>query len=421
MSISTSLGLRRALSIAALATLTSSSITVGAQDAAALNNAKMLFNAGTQAYANANYIDAIKLFRAALAVVPRATILFSLAQAERKQYFAGDHDEALLKSAVMHFRQYLGEVKEGGRRADATTALAELEVHLPPSGSAAPAPAPAPPAMQETQLAISTNADEATAWLDGQPSTMWPLVKTVAPGKHHVKVSAPGYFDDERDVPAVPGVTFPVNVELREKPALVQFRATDGADVSIDGKFVGTTPFARPVELAPGGHVFAVTKNGYKAFTYSARIERNTTLSIPVVFERTGQRTTSFVLLGSGGVSIVAGGVFTALAFGQQSRAQRILDAKARGNIDGPDLGTYNDAVDQRDRWKNVATITFGAGAVLAAMGTALFFLDKPSVALPAPPPEAPPKPAPAKQEMEMGAAPIFGPGMYGAGVFGRF
>jgi hypothetical protein len=320
----------------------------------------------------------------------------------------------------MHFRQYLAEVKEGGRRADATTALAELEVHLPSSGTTTPPPTTTAPA-QETQLAISTNADAATAWLDGVSSAKWPLVKTVARGKHHIRVSAPGYFDDERDVPAVPGVTFPVNIDLREKPSRVQFRAPDGAEVSIDGKFVGTTPFARPVELAPGGHVFAVTKNGYKPFTYSARTERDTTLSIPVVFEHTGQRTTSYVLLGGGAASILAGGVFTALAFGQQSRAQRILDAKARGNIGDGDLAAYSDAVDQRDRWKSVASVTFGAGALLAATGVALYVFDRPSVALPAPPPEAPPKPAPAKQDMEMGAAPIFGPGMYGAGAFGRF
>jgi hypothetical protein len=419
--------MKRIVSVAfALSVMCSASASFAQAPDASVEQAKMLFNAGTQAYAKANYTDAIKAFVAAYQMAPRPTILFSLAQAERRQYFATENDQELLRTAIGHFRQYLNEVKEGGRRADAVAALGELEAHVPAGTTPAPAPTPAPVAPpQETQLVVSTATPNATVWLDGEKADSVPLIKNVQPGKHHIKVSADGYFDDERDVTAVKGVPLPVDVPLREKPALVSVSAPDGSDVAIDGRFIATTPLNRPIEVAPGAHLFAVTKNGYKAYTSSMRLERNQHANVAVHFDKTPQRVTSLVLLGTGAASVVAGGVFTVLSFSQQSKAQKVLDQRNTQNILPSDVQAYNDAVDARDRWKTVAMFTYGAGAALIVTGGVLYLFDRPQVTAPAPEtPDNAPKPAPEapKKDMEMmGAAPIVGPGMLGAGVFGRF
>ena len=44
----------------------------------------------------------------------------------------------------------------------------------------------------------------------------------------------------------------------------------DGADIEIDGSFVGNTPSA--VEAAPGDHVVIVTKSGYKPWERKLKV-----------------------------------------------------------------------------------------------------------------------------------------------------
>jgi len=44
----------------------------------------------------------------------------------------------------------------------------------------------------------------------------------------------------------------------------------DGADIEIDGSFVGNTPSV--VELAPGDHVVIVKKSGYKPWERKVKV-----------------------------------------------------------------------------------------------------------------------------------------------------
>ncbi len=43
----------------------------------------------------------------------------------------------------------------------------------------------------------------------------------------------------------------------------------DGADIEVDGNFVGSTPSA--LELAPGDHTVAVKKSGYRTWQRKMR------------------------------------------------------------------------------------------------------------------------------------------------------
>src|SRR5262245_22479582 len=97
-----------------------------AQSRQDLERAKASFQAGATAYAVGEYLAAIQALEAAYAITPSPAIAFSLAQAERRQYFVG-HERPHLDRAIALFRQYVDQVPSAGRRADALDALSQLE------------------------------------------------------------------------------------------------------------------------------------------------------------------------------------------------------------------------------------------------------------------------------------------------------
>lgn len=60
---------------------------------------------------------------------------------------------------------------------------------------------------------------------------------------------------------------------------------TTGAEISIDGKLVGTLPLPKPLRLKPGKHTLKLTKKGYTQYLDVFRIRRGrrTTLSIDLL------------------------------------------------------------------------------------------------------------------------------------------
>jgi hypothetical protein len=363
-------------------------------------------------------------FTQAEALAPRPAIVFSLAQAERKGWYVDKRPEDL-EHAIQHYHAYLDQVPTGGRRADAADALSELEpiaARMTPQEAAAAASAPAQEA--KTRVMVTTAVEGAKGSLDGGPLEDMPLAEEVKPGKHHVKVVADGYADQERDFVASQGIVSPLDVPLAEKPALLTLQTTASATVSVDGRPIGSTPMDRPAEVSAGNHFVALTKNGYKAFTREVTLARGKETRVPVELETSGQRKVAWVVLATGVGGLVAAGVFTGLALAAQGNAQNVLDAQARGNIPASDVPSYQSDVSQRDQWRTAAIIAYGASAGVLAAGAALWLFDKPSVEAAGPPAEAPPKPQdqPTKHnDMDMvGVAPWVGPGAAGVVLRGR-
>src|SRR5450432_522752 len=160
--------MRRALlSLAMLVTLAA---PAHAQD---VEQAKALFLAGAAAYEKHEYGAAIQAFEGAQRLAPRAPIVFSLAQAHRRQFYVdgnADHQRA----AIDLFRDYIKQVPTGGRHDDAMRALQEL-------GALAP---------QHTHdvASVSINSSGtpgARIALDGATAVDAPLIGPVTAGKHH--------------------------------------------------------------------------------------------------------------------------------------------------------------------------------------------------------------------------------------------
>lgn len=401
------------------------------QDAASVELARSLFNAGAQAYSVGKYAAAIKAFEQAYRLAPRPTIAFSMAQAHRRQYVLTKQPENL-RGAVKYYREYTSKVEQGGRVDDAASALAELEplvAKLDAASPTGPAPEsqPAPPSKSlAAQLMVSPAVTEAMVSLDGAPPSPVPFIKDVDPGKHKLKVTADGYFDYERELDVKPGAVVPVlDVPLREKPARLTIQCQPGADVSIDGRLVTTTPLLSPLDLPGGRHFIAVTKGGHKPFSQDIDVKRGEAKTLTFKLETTAQRIISYTSLIGGGVSAGLGVVISLLALGEQAKAEQILAAKSRHNITTEDVDAYNNARTQRDELRQGASALLGTGVALMGGGLLLYVFDStPAVAPPARSDDGskkPGAPAPSQPTMEIGAAPLVTPGFVGGSIVGRF
>lgn len=345
-----------------------------------LEQSKTLFNAGAQAFAAGQFTAAIQAFEESYRLTPKPAILFSMAQAERRQYFIDKRPE-WLRRAITHYRTYLEQVDKGGRRADAAQALAELEPLAARLEGQPSAPATAAPPA-ETRLMVSTPTKGAEVWVDGQRAAELPLIDVVKPGKHALRVTAPGFFDETREVVAVQGGLVAVDVALRERPATLTIVAPRGAEVSVDGRPQGATPIA-PLDLAPGLHTVTLTLNGHHAHTEEVDLSRGEARELRTGLRKTGQRKASYAVIAAGAGGLVTGGVLTYLALGRQRQAEDTLASLETRNVEAHKLDAYDKDRAARDRYRTGAFVAYGAGAAVLTVGALMYAIDQPSVTAP--------------------------------------
>ncbi|MGE0323378.1 MAG: PEGA domain-containing protein [Polyangiaceae bacterium] len=398
-----------------------------------VQKARTYFNAGAQAYEAGEYLAAIQAFDQAYKYSPRPAILFSAAQAYRRQYFI-DKNAQNLQLAIKNYRSYLSKVAEGGRRADAAQALSELEpiaarlaasaAPVDPENPEAPAPPTPAPMVQQTRLMVSSQTKGTTVQLDGGAAKQAPLIAEVKPGKHKVSLTAPGYFPEEREVQAAEGGIVAVDVRLRPQPAKVNITTESGAEVRVDGRPVGVTPLAGPLELEAGNHLITVSRTGREPFSKELDLSRGEQRTLNVDLDVTTQRVASYVVLGTGVAGLLTGGVFTLLAIRQEGKAQDIDDQRATSNITRAQVSEYEDHIAKRDDFRTASIIAYGAGTLLTATSVLLMSFDDPKVSFDqrerSPKSKTPEEETP-EPSMEMSAAPFWGPGSLGASLQGRF
>ncbi|WP_437956057.1 PEGA domain-containing protein [Sorangium sp. So ce119] len=388
-----------------------------------IEQAKALFNAGAQAYAATRYRDAVQSFEAAYRKAPRPALLFSLAQAYRRLYVVEQSPEAL-RAAIANYRRYLEEVPQGGRRADATEALSELGViaarleATAPSSPAALEAAP-PDARPRTRINVTSPTAGARVSIDGRAPVEVPLMAEVQPGKHRIKITADGHIDEEREVVAIEGDVLGIDRELRERPALLVVKAPVGAQVTLDGRFVGTTPLPL-IQVAPGKRFFVATKNGHTPFSRELSLRRGERRVIEVGLSSSFQRKMSYGLAAVGVLSAAVGLLTLTSSLAEEEEAREIEEKRGQQGISEEELGQYRAHLDMRDELANATTGLFGTAAVFALGGFVFYAFDTPTP----PPLPARTDPTPARTggpRLELSAAPILGPGLGGAGLVGRF
>ena len=399
---------------------------LGADGQTDLDRAKESFKAGATAYAAGDYLAAIQALDAAHQLTPLPAIAFSLAQAHRRQYFV-DHEREHLERSIALFRQYIELSPTGSRRADALDALSQLEP-LAATQPKAPVAGVAPSnveAVRRTRVLITTEAPGARLVLDGGPAVASPLIHEVEPGKHHVRVEAPGFFPTERDVTAIPGELTAVPIGLRERPSTLGIWTPRDADVYIDGAFVSAGGDGLMVQLSSGKHRLAVAKKGHQVALREVTLQRGKAQNIRVELEQTPQRITSEVLFMAGGASLGASLVFSSFAIRAEGSAENFLGQREYRNVSSAELTSYKNSILDRDRFQLAAGVSLLASAGFFITGLFLHELDQPNPQLlyrtaPRPGAELPPR-APAVPKAQLQLVPTFSANGAGAMLGGTF
>ncbi len=394
------------------------------ETSAQIEQAKSLFNMGAQLYTAHKYTAAIQNFEEAYRLTPRPALLFSIAQAERRQFYETQQTE-VLHSAIGHYRTYLAQADQGGRRAEAGQALTELELvaaqKTPTASKTAPPPAPRRPTLS----VMATQVRGARVVVDGKPAEDGIFSEEVSPGKHTIKVSADGYLDEEREV-NIQSAPIALDVTLRERMASLRFVALAGSQVSLDGRLIGITPLPTAIEVPAGPHIVSVAHSGHALYASEIELDRGESRTIEAQLPRTTQRKVAHGLFIGAGASLIAGGVFSGLALHSQSRANDILDARDQRTISADELRDYKSARDARDlRWRPLAIGSFAAAGGLGLVGALLYVFDQPAARASGPRersrPAAPPASSPPPPAVEISATPWLAPGTLGLSTSGRF
>lgn len=390
-----------------------------AQDSSEVERAKESFKAGAAAYAAGEYLAAIQALDAAYAATPLPAIAFSLAQAERKQYFVG-HEREHLERAISLFRKYIEQVQSGGRRADALDALSQLEpLSLTQAASSKVAPTtPSADASRTTRLVVTSDTPRARLSLDGGPPLRSPLIREVEPGKHRVTVEASGFVSIRRELTAVAGELTAASILLREKPSTLSLWTADDADIYIDGTFVSTGGQGVVLQLASGFHDLAVAQKGHRVASRQLHLARGGSETLRFVLTPTSLRIASQVLFISGGAALSGGLVLSALAIRAENRSEDFLARRARENVSDAELVSYDTAVANRDRYRAAAAISVGTSVGLFITALFMHELDEPR-------PQQllrrtrPPRSAPRTSAISV--QPLLSPEHYGALIGGAF
>jgi tetratricopeptide (TPR) repeat protein len=351
---------------------------IGAQEAPDRERAKASFAAGATAYGAGEYLAAIQAFDAAYALTPLPQIAFSLAQAERRQYFV-DRAPEHLNRAIELFRRYIAEVPRGGRRADALDALSQLEPLAVALGAQGNVVAPEVRVARQTRVMITSETPRAEISLDSAPTSRSPLIREVSPGKHSVEVRAQGFFPAQREVMALEGELISVEVPLTERPSTLVVVARADADVWLNGRFIGRAGQRREFELPSGKHRVTVAKKGHRVWSRTLTLGRAERREVVVTLPPTAQRVAASGFFIGGAAALSSGLVLSALAIRAENRAETFLGHRQYGNVSEAQLSSYESDVAERDRFRIATGVCWSAALGLLLSGFVLYELDEPT------------------------------------------
>jgi hypothetical protein len=113
-------------------------------------------------------------------------------------------------------------------------------------------------------LRVQANVPDAEVFLDGATLGKAPLERhDIAAGKHDLIVRKEGYQDLRREVYLFQGQPVALVADLRNAGKVRFLSSPQGAEVSIDGEPIGTTPIERD-DIPAGEHVIVFKLSGYE-------------------------------------------------------------------------------------------------------------------------------------------------------------
>ncbi|MGK0360456.1 MAG: hypothetical protein ACI9U2_002769 [Bradymonadia bacterium] len=212
-------------------------------------------------------------------------------------------------------------------------------------------------------IMIASTPKGATIYIDDKSTGVkgaTPYTGTLPPGQHQVWIELDGHEPVSQTIDVQQGAPFSLNLQLRKfanQGWLFVDASIIDAQVYIDGKNVGLTPFEAPLPSEAGVHQVVVQRDGFTRFSTQVTVVKGRLSRVDAYVSQTETTNTWRTSLGWTlevvGFLAVAGGV-TAFFFAEEE---------------------FNDT----DKFKDLALyekIGYGAGGGLMVIGTALLIWD---------------------------------------------
>jgi len=341
--------------------------------------ARQFFEIGAQAYAKGQYVLAIDAFEQAYTLTERPGLLFSLAQANQRQ-FRISGDEKYLARAIDCYRKYLERVTEGGRHAEAQQQLTSLlavteRLHPGSTGSATPS--------ARTQifgrLLLSSSTPNARLTVNGEPVESLPSALELPADNYKIVAEAAGFERKEQELKITAGSSVPLNMELVPLPSRFKLRGPAGAEVLLDGRPLGWLPLGE-AQAPPGEHWLAVRSPGRATRDVRVRLQRGQTTEVTVELETTFQRKMAWTSAGLGAAAALSAGGLALAALVHDQKAEGLEERRQKGELTLLEARSLNSHVEARNDFKTAALVTGLGSAALLGAAAVLYFADTPAL-----------------------------------------
>jgi eukaryotic-like serine/threonine-protein kinase len=121
-------------------------------------------------------------------------------------------------------------------------------------------------------ISITTNPPDASVFMDGANVGLTPYVKdNIIPGNYKLLLRKKGYADISESLKISAGKTYSVSKNLTSVTTLKINSEPSGADVLLNNKSAGKTPYTNNQTL-PGEYNVTISKPGYKTYTDKIKI-----------------------------------------------------------------------------------------------------------------------------------------------------
>jgi hypothetical protein len=145
-------------------------------------------------------------------------------------------------------------------------------------------PAPAPTRVVRTGFLSVSASPGAEVHVDGVYRGDVPpaLRLELAAGNHSIECRRPRHEAYRESLRIVPGELSTRSVTLKKLKGTVSLTTQAGAEVYVDGKLLGVTPFRQPLELDSGQHVISIKKPGFNTWSSQVSVQPKETLPLRI-------------------------------------------------------------------------------------------------------------------------------------------
>jgi hypothetical protein len=166
----------------------------------------------------------------------------------------GEHIVEARKNAFKPIQQTV-------RVAEGQSAVVQLKLEL------------APPDRPKAGLKVQSPVPNAEVFLDGSSLGKAPVDRNdLDPGKHYVLVHKDGFTDFKREVILIENQSIALVADLSASGGIRVLSTPEGADLRIDGEYIGKTPITRD-KISAGDHVLELDLKGYFKLKENIKME----------------------------------------------------------------------------------------------------------------------------------------------------